>query len=94
MEKLFPKSDGLKMDPSVSPTESLMKHYKVPMTRENYLDLAGFEGPPNAEQENEIPLRFRKPNEDPKVISGPETVPKKPARAAKPDWETMLRHLK
>ena len=46
-------------DPNLSPTESLMMHYGVPMTRENYLILGGFEGEPDAEQEAEIPERFR-----------------------------------
>jgi hypothetical protein len=79
-------------DPKTSPTESLMRHYKVPMTRENYLILSGFEGDPTAEQEQQIPARFRRPDEDPKVIPNPENAgSKKPARA-KPDWE-ILRHI-
>jgi hypothetical protein len=46
-------------DPNLSPTESIMRHYHVPMTRENYLILGGFEGEPDAEQEAEIPVQFR-----------------------------------
>lgn len=46
-------------DPSISPTESIMRHYEVPMTRENYLVFGGFESEPDAEQEAEIPLMFR-----------------------------------
>ena len=81
-------------DPNVSPTESLMAHYKVPMTRENYLELAGFEGEPTAEQEADIPTRFRLPDEDEKVIPNPENGPKKSAHASKPDWESLLRTAK
>jgi hypothetical protein len=53
---------GRKMDPSISPIEAIvaiMKKYGVPMTRENFLVCGGFEGEPDAEQEAEIPLRFR-----------------------------------
>lgn len=77
-------------DPKISPTESIMQHYKVPMTRENYLELAGFEGAPNAEQEAQIPVRFRRPDEDAKVIPNPENGAQKPKHASKPDWDSLL----
>jgi hypothetical protein len=82
-------------DPKISPTESLMKHYGVPFTRENYLELAGYDSAPTAEQEQQIPVRFRKPDEDPKTIKNPENgEAKKPARAAKPDWESLMKTVK
>jgi hypothetical protein len=46
-------------EPTISPTESIMRRYGVPMTRENFLVCGGFEGEPDAEQEAEIPLVFR-----------------------------------
>lgn len=75
---------------NISPTESIMLHYKVPMTRENFLELAGFEGAPTAEQEQQIPARFRRPDEDPKVIPNPENGAQKPKHASKPDWDSLL----
>jgi hypothetical protein len=71
-----------------------MAHYKVPMTRENYLELAGFEGEPTAEQEADIPARFRRPDEDEKTIPNPENGPKKPTHAPKADWDAVLRQAK
>ena len=53
------QGDSRKMDPNFSPSESVMPHYGVPMTRENFLVFGGFEGEPDTEQESEIPLRFR-----------------------------------
>jgi hypothetical protein len=50
---------GRKMAPSISPIEAIMEQYRVPMTRENFLACSGFDGEPDAEQEAEIPLRFR-----------------------------------
>jgi hypothetical protein len=77
-------------NPKVSPTEALMKLYKVPMTRENFLELAGFEGAPTSEQEQQIPVRFRRPDEEPKVVPNPENGAKKPAHASKADWDTLI----
>jgi hypothetical protein len=43
----------------------LMKRHNIPLTRENYLDIAYFGNPPeelDAEAEAELPLEFRKKN--------------------------------
>ncbi len=57
------QGDGRKMklyDPSISPTESIMRQYRIPLTRENFLACGGYDGrEPDAEEEQEIPLRFR-----------------------------------
>lgn len=59
-----------------------MTKYKIPLTRQNYLDLAYFGDVPkelSAEQELELPERFRagletRPNEqEPRFRAGPET---------------------
>ena len=45
------------------PMVDLMTKYKIPLTRQNYLDLAYFGDVPkelSAEQELELPERFRK----------------------------------
>ncbi len=81
-----------------SATEELMKEYKVPMTRENYLRLNSHDGElytPTAEEEADIPVRFRLPEPEPKVIQNPENkMPEKPARAKPPDWDALITNLK
>jgi hypothetical protein len=48
----------VKMDPNVSPTVAIMRQYRIPLTRENYLACGGYEEL-DAEQEAELPLQFR-----------------------------------
>ena len=46
-------------DPNISPTESVMRQYRIPLTRGNFLACGGYDREPDAEEEQEIPLMFR-----------------------------------
>ena len=105
MQKAFPepkekyKGDGRRLKHGESPTEAIMKRYGIPMTRENYLRANSLDGEvykPTAEEEQQIPKRFRLPEEEPKVIKNPEmkTTPAQPARATSPDWATLVKGAK
>ena len=60
----------------IDPTLALMKAYKAPLTRENYLNWAFNGNPPStldAEEEMQLPPQFRLPveNDAPKALPKP-----------------------
>lgn len=92
------QGDGRRMKHGESATEGLMQHLKMPMTRENYLRLNSPDGElyePTPEEEANMPVRFRLPEPEPKVIQNPENKEvAKPAVAPAPDWDTLLLNAK